>query len=328
MAARQSERRPALPLCIQLSPGLGAGDETHPEEDAERRGTLVQPERIEPDEDGEENGDSGLDVVVHRDDRRPEITLPDGHHQVRNERGANDDVADAAPRTRRKRSIVDLDQRPEIDGHRHDGGEEKHPLHDRYGRILDDGVAERCEVDGVADRRDDAQEIAADAGSLPGAMLADPDEQQSSEAPQSHAARLEPRDGLAQEKHGQNHGEHRNDRGDDRRIDGRSERQPPQKEHLVELDAEDRSEQQQEDVARRDPLPRHEQRHGPKEQTSPDHAIDAQGERTDAPGIGGGDEHAFADGCVEPPDDVGDPQGRMTFQLAAVHVRNDFGRQR
>ena len=37
-------------------------------------------------------------------------------------------------------------------------------------------------------------------------------------------------------------------------------------------------------------------------------------------GFGLGPEYAFADRGVESPDDVGDPQGRMSFQFSFVHL--------
>ena len=77
-----------------------------------------------------------------------------------------------------------------------------------------------------------------------------------------------------------------------------------------------------EDVAPRDPLAGQEERGTPEEQGGADHAVYAHGEGTHASGICRGDENAFADRGVEPPDDVGDPEGRMTFEFSLVHVRD------
>ena len=56
----------------------------------------------------------------------------------------------------------------------------------------------------------------------------------------------------------------------------------------------------------------------------PEHAVGAQCERTDSLCVVFGSEHAFADRCVEAPNDIGDPQGRMSFQFSFVHVARGF----
>lgn len=307
-------------LLFQLRPRLGLGNEPDTREDAQRSRSLGKTERIQPDDDSKHDRDDGLHVIVHGDDRRPQKPLSDRHHEIRNERGADDDIPDAGPSGRRQGSIIDAHQRPEIDGDGDYGSKEKHPLHGGNGRILDDGIAKSSKVDGVTYGTDDAQHVAGDAGRMPCPVLTDIHQQQGPETPQSDAARFQPGNRLTEKNGGEDHGQHGNDRGDDRRIDGRSERQPPQKKHLVELDAEHRREKQHDDIARRDPLAGQETRDRPKQQGGAHHAIDAQGERVDASGIGAGDQDAFTNRGIQSPDDVGDPQSRMPFEPTAIHT--------
>ena len=74
------------------------------------------------------------------------------------------------------------------------------------------------------------------------------------------------------------------------------------------------------DVAPGDPFAGQQQRDRPEQQRRAHHAVDAQREGVDPSGVGLGPEHAFADRGVESPDDVGDPQGRMSFQFSFVHL--------
>ena len=142
-----------------------------------------------------------------------------------------------------------------------------------------------------------------------------------------NVARLEPCDRLAQEQRRQHHRQYGDHRGDDRRVDGRGERQPPEEKHLVELDAEHRREEQQHDVAPCDSLAGQEKRDAPEQQAGSQHAVDAQRERTDPAGVVLRPEHALADGRVEAPDEICDPEGRVAFQFSFVHVIAGLTRQ-
>ena len=95
---------------------------------------------------------------------------------------------------------------------------------------------------------------------------------------------------------------------------------------LVELDAEHRGEQQQHDVARGDFLPGQEERYRPEQQAGAQHTVYAQCERADSLRVRFRPEYAFADRCVEAPDDIRDPKGRMPFQFS-VHTFAGLTRQ-
>src|SRR5699024_8771217 len=121
-------------------------------------------------------------------------------------------------------------------------------------------------------------------------------------------------------------GEYGDDCGDDRGVDGRGERKAPEEKHLVELDAEHRGEQQQHDVARGDFLPGQEERYRPEQQAGAQHTVYAQCEWTDSLRVRFRPEYAFTDRCVEAPDDIRDPKGRMPFQFS-VHTFAGLTRQ-
>ena len=314
------------PLRIQLCPRFRLGNQPYPGEDAQGCDAFRKAEGVEPDGDGEQHRHQGLHVVVHRHDGRAQVTLPDRHHEIGEEGRADHHIADACPGAGCKRGVVYPCERPVVDRHGGDGGEEEHPFHRRHGGILDDHVAECREVGGIADSADDAQYVARHARRAARAVPADEDQQQRPAAAEQYAARLEPGDRLAQEQRRQHHGEYGDDGGDDRGVDGRGERKAPEEKHLVELDAEHRGEQQQHDVARGDFLPGQEERYRPEQQAGAQHTVYAQCERADSLRVRFRPEYAFTDRCVEAPDDIRDPKGRMPFQFS-VHTFAGLTRQ-
>lgn len=87
---------------------------------------------------------------------------------------------------------------------------------------------------------------------------ADEDQQHGSRCAEQHAARLERGDRFAQKEHRQDHREDGYRGGDDRNIDWRGEGESPEEKNLVELDAEERGDEQSAQVAPGDPFAREE----------------------------------------------------------------------
>lgn len=156
------------------------------------------------------------------------------------------------------------------------------------------------------------------------AAAADEDQQHGSRCAEQHAARLERGDRFAQKEHRQDHREDGYRGGDDRNIDWRGEGESPEEKNLVELDAEERGDEQSAQVAPGDPFARQEGGCQPEEQKSPDQTIDRQGEMVEPLRVLGREKDGLADRGVQSPDDIGQQQGSVPFESSALHSIDSF----
>ena len=230
---------------------------------------LLPSQGIHTDADTDHDGDDGLHIRVHANQRRTDALLPQWDEEIGDEGGAHDEERQFREISSREAARVKLHQFAVSPSPREGSGKKENPLHEGDDRILLDNRLEQPQIERegqpVQHHEQDTLQV-----SLCGSSAARHTVQYQVDDAQEadeHTARFAPRDRLLQGIGGNEHGVDGRQRTHDGAVHRRDVRYRHQKGDLRDEEAQQRSHQNLAHVLLLDLLFRQEARNEPEERT-------------------------------------------------------------
>ena len=258
---------------------------------------------VKADDDADDGGDDGLNVVVHADQGGAQPFLPDGNQEIGDEGGKNHHVGHLPQHLAFHLGKGQGEEMPRIEGQGHHHRKQEHPLHEGDHVIFRDQGAEDAKIHGKGEAVGHGEHNAHRLGfGSPAAQTHRIEyQEQNARKTHQHTTNFLESDRLLQDDGGHKHGHDRRTGVGDAQVDGGRHGDGLQEAHLGQEEAEHGRHKDLQQVFQRHFFLGHEKRQQPKQEGGSRRPQAKQVHGRQHVGVG----NVLATNDVEPKDAVG-----------------------